>query len=344
MKRSFQIRFVPSIIAVAMALCASSLCQAQSADGSTGADNNTRVRALFREGVAAFNAGKPEEAVKTLSEAWSIRQSYDVAAALAQAEIQLKRYRDAAEHLDFCLSHFAPVESEQTLRQIKNAFAEVKLHVGAFKIAVDHPGAEVRVDDKPVGTSPLGAVVFVDPGQHALEARLGADKVTQTVHVDPGEQAPVEMKFGAANIAPPTSSPSDHPAADTQRSIVPVIVGGAAFIIGAGSAIGFELAASSKDDTARSLRGRTGPSGCAAGGGVSATDCGALHDALNARDRDHNWATAGIVLAGVAAIATPLYWFWPRSNATAADGGVSSVTVRASASPAGGNVWFSGQF
>jgi hypothetical protein len=110
-----------------------------------------------------------------------------------------------------------------------------------------------------------------------------------------------------------------------------------------GSAIGFALASSSKSDTANSLRDRVGHSGCA-DGTASASDCSALQDAVNAKDRDRNWSTAGIILAGVAAVATPTYWFlWPHSN-TARESRSRGVGFRASASSAGANIWISGQF
>jgi len=343
MKRFAMLRSLHLAVALALACATSSLCQAQQTADAPSADDNTRVRALFRKGVAAFTSGKNDEAAKILREAWSIRKTYDVAAALAQAELSLKDYREAAEHLDFCLSHFAPIESEQTLQQIKGAFADVKTHVAALKITVDHEGAEVHVDDRNLGTSPLEASAFVDPGVHTLVARHGGDQVTQTVQADAGKEYPVTMKFGAAKTvqaSPPAGSSASDSASSNGPSIVPVIIGGAVFVVGLAGAIGFEVAASSKADSASSLRAHTGPSGCA-DGTASSSDCSALHDAQRGKDRDHNWAAAGFVLAGVAAVATPIYWFWPRSNSTTSQ---ARVWFHAGASPAGGNVWLSGQF
>src|SRR4051812_47809567 len=57
-------------------------------------DDNAKVRSLFRRAAAASEAGKYEEARDLLLDAWTIRQTYDVASSLAQVEIQLKHYRD----------------------------------------------------------------------------------------------------------------------------------------------------------------------------------------------------------------------------------------------------------
>jgi len=84
--------------------------KASAADG-----DETRVRSLYRKAAAAFGAGKYEDAQVLLLEAWHLRRSYDVAAALGQAELELKRYRDAAEHLQYAVKNFAPVKSEKNL-------------------------------------------------------------------------------------------------------------------------------------------------------------------------------------------------------------------------------------
>jgi len=350
MKRFVMLR--PSHLAAAIALaCATpSLCHAQQPADAPSADDNTRVRALFRKGVAAFTSGKNDEAAKILREAWSIRKTYDVAAALAQAELSLKDYREAAEHLDFCLSHFAPIESEQTLQQIKGAFADVKTHVAALKITVDHEGAEVHVDDRNLGASPLEASAFVDPGVHTLVARLGGDQVTQTVQADAGKEYPVTMKFGAAKavqagarVTPPGSQAANT--TDGERSTVPVIVGGAVFVVGVASAIGFKVAAGSEGDKVSTFAEKNGLSGCGNGTAL-ATDCAAQHDAAKSKDRDNNLALVSVLVAGTAAIAVPVYWFWPRQSAANASARKSQLLVGGAPNPHGdgGSVWLSGNF
>jgi hypothetical protein len=173
--------------------------------------------------------------------------------------------------------------------------------------------------------------------------------VTRAVQVEAGTEYPLTLKLGATTTALPTehqAPPGGSGTSDSggeERSLVPVVVGGALFVVGVGTAIGFALASSSKSDTANSLRDRVGHSGCA-DGTASASDCSALQDAVNAKDRDRNWSTAGIILAGVAAVATPTYWFlWPHSN-TARESRSRGVGFRASASSAGANIWISGQF
>ncbi|HEX2673606.1 MAG TPA: PEGA domain-containing protein [Polyangiaceae bacterium] len=290
-----------------------SVCLAAPATAdATSADDNSRLRALFRDGVKAFEQGKNEEAVRILSEAWSIRQTYDVAASLAQAEIQLKRYRDAAEHLEFGLSHFAPVESEQTLEQMRAAFADVKTHVATLKIQVNRPGAEIQIDGRALGASALTAPQFVDAGVHTVQASSHGENASVVISVDAGGEYPVELRFNAASAAgkPNGAAVGDAPG---ERSLVPVIVAGTVAVVGTAGLIGFGLAASSDAETLAHLKDKNGPSGCA-DGTASPSDCSAQLDAAHSHDTHRNLAVASAVVGAVAVVAIPIYWFWPRAR------------------------------
>lgn len=310
-------RFRLAKIAVATLLsCATpAVCWAQpnAAARASTTDENARLVTLFRAGVAAFEAGKDEEAVKVLGEAWAIRQTYDIAGALAQAEISLKRYRDAAEHLNFGINHFVPGDSEQTLEQMRVAFVDVKKHVAALKITVDRDGAEVSAGGRAIGVSPIHGPAFLDPGARTLEARLDGQKVSQVVNVEAGQEYPVTLKLGSAKITP---GPGASGAADDDPSIVPVIVGGAVALVGAAGFVLFDSAASSDTDTKNRLKAINGPSGCA-DGSATQSDCTAQLDAARSHDRNRNLAVASIVVGAAGLASIPIYWFWPREKAAA---------------------------
>ncbi|MEO7038072.1 MAG: hypothetical protein ABI548_29155 [Polyangiaceae bacterium] len=325
-------------VAAVIAFVVPSICRADPSPTTNvaAADENTRLQALFRKGVTAFEAGKDDEAVKILSEAWAIRQTYDIAGALAQTEISLKRYPDAAEHLDFGLKHFVPGDSEQTLQQMRTAFTEVKTHVAALKISVDRAGAEVHVDARTIGVSPLPGSAFVDPGVHTLEARLGGDKVSQVLSFEAGHEYPVSLRLGVAGVsAPPSGASTDD------RSLVPVIIGGTVAVLGAVGLVAFDLAASSDTDHAAALQAKNGDSGCLVGT-VTASDCAAQRDALKSHDSNRNLAVASAIVGAVGLVSIPVYWFWPRDEATTSTSGASAFRLRGSLGI--GSVSISGDF
>jgi hypothetical protein len=295
-------------------------------------DANIRVRALFRQAYTAYNAHNYEESRQLLMQAWAIRQTYDVASALAQSEMKLQQYRDAATHLQYCLDNFAPSVSEQTFEAIKQALADAKSHIGTLHITANHDGISVLIDGQLIGDTPLTSPVYVEPGQHEVEFKQGSDSAklgimlmaagdlnvdVPLVHKEP---LPEPQPVVVVPTPPPVPATAPNTSTSTRdklnQAVIPGAIAGATFAIGVGMAIGFRLAANSKDDQADQLRTKVGPSGCAPGATPN-PDCAVLMDTAKSKDSDRNWSTAGIVLAGMALVSVPIYWYWPRAGTSA---------------------------
>ena len=336
-----------------------------------GADSTARVRDLFRKGVASFKAKKYEEARTALLEAWAIRPTSDVAAMLGQTEIHLGKSRDAAEHLDYCLRNVAAAESDQFLENVRKGFQKAKSQVGTLHVSVDREGAEIRLDGRAVGTSPLKQSLYVDPGEHVVEASLNGATGSDPVNAEAGKEFSAEITLGsskpslttgppiqsnptntattsanttvtpsalgASNISPASfASPEElHP------SIAPVVVGGAVFVVGLATGIGFRIASNSKYDDAKALSNKNGQYGCF---NVVSNDCTAQRSAWESKDRDRNISTTGLIIAGVALVSVPIYWYWPRSRAGASSRAVSLFQIRSKVDAHEAGLWISGIF
>jgi hypothetical protein len=283
-------------------------------------DDNARVRSLFRRGSAAFEAGKLEESRQLFLDSWAIRQTYDVASSLAQVEMQLKRYRDAAEHLAFCIRNFAPVESEQTLDQVKKAFADVKTRVASVRLSADRKGAEIVVDGLEVGTEPLPAVVFVEPGVRRLAARLDGDTAEQSLNAQAGKEYVAELKLSthetkaavpAAVAPPPIGEAPPQPVAKPNYApaIVTASVGGAALI----TSVVLLLEASHKDSQWHArLDQLPGANQCAAQNPNSGA-CDKIQSLANDARTFRALSFVGFGAAAAAGAAT--FFLWPRTPA-----------------------------
>jgi hypothetical protein len=321
-------------------------------------DTTEQARELFRKGAAQMVAGDYEGAHTTLLQAWTIRQTSDVAGALGQVELATQHFRDAAEHLNWSLAHFPPVESEKTLQATRKLLLQAKQHVAQVQISANRDGAEIRIDGAALGVSPLPAPLFVESGEHEITGWLGAQRVTRVIVADNGKEYAINFTFapgatsasdsGAAVQASGTISPTElSPTSmdgheETHRSIVPVMVGGAVFALGLGTGIGLALSANSKYDDANALQNLVGPAGC-----TSATSypsqCADLRSATKSGDRYQNWSTVGFVAAGAALVATPIYWFWPRKKSTTASAGMLRH-IGASVMPQYSGLSLSGEF
>jgi hypothetical protein len=336
-------RVLCAAVGLLMPLLATSVASADaSAPAKTEAekvDDNERVRALFHNGETAFEAGRYEEARGAFLDAWSVRQTYDVASSLAQVELKLHRYRDAAEHLDYCLRHFAPSESAKILERVQKGFAAAKSHVGAVKVTSNREGAEIFVDSVRVGTAPLPAVVFVEPGKRRIAARVNGESSEQFVNAEAGKDYVAELTLQAGLVLPfETDGPpagalpppvpgvvsggaEPPPATDQSRSVQPRTIalwsGVGVTAVAAGVGLIFALKGSSANSDAKDHAQTLPPGSCPSP--ENATSCAALEDSLSDRESANKIANISFVVAGVAAVATATMFFvWPRRRAETA--------------------------
>lgn len=311
---------------------------APSVSAGPSADDNAEARRLYRKGAEAFDAGKPQEARTFLLKAWAIRQTYDVATALGQVELDLSLPRDAAEHLDFALRTFPPQLSAETLQRVRGLFFQAEKKVGTLIVRADRPGTRILVDAKPVGVTPLAGPVFLEPGPHSIDGEYGQSRVTRTLEAEAG----ATQSIGLELPAPRAVAPAAGAEANSTVPPVPLLVGGALVVAGVGVGVWFAVDAGNRSDEARELRESLGSRGC--GGPSSPPECIELRDIASRYSRDRNVSTAGFVGAGVAAIATGAFWLLtsPRASNTAERS--SALRVNGSLDRHSAALWATGEF
>jgi hypothetical protein len=132
-------------------------------------------------------------------------------------------YPTAAEYLTIWFDLVGPLDTPKTpippgdLRSHERQYEQARVdleharrHVGALDVRVSDPGAEVLIDDRRVGVSPLKFPVFVSPGRHRIVARLAGARVEEAVAIEPGGERTVRLVFAAAPAprpAPPRAAP-----------------------------------------------------------------------------------------------------------------------------------------
>src|SRR5450432_3024184 len=146
---------------------------------STAADSD-RANLLFRKGKAALNDGKYSDALRIYSEAWHLKQSPDIAANLAQAESELGKHGDAAEHFAFALAHLLPSSTDEQKRALSDCLDTGKKEVGTLHVTLEPADAALSVDDAPV-TLPSSGDIFVEPGEHRCSVTHESYEANQQV-------------------------------------------------------------------------------------------------------------------------------------------------------------------
>ena len=240
-------------------------------------DAAQKADALFSKGKALYAGGKTREAHEALSAAWASKKSYDIAANLGSVELTLAMYRDAAEHFAYALRTFPATGNKKQLAATKQLFDQARAHVGGLTIKVSIEGAEVLVDGKSIGRSPIPDEVFVNPGERTIEAKLngyeparlsaklmsgGSQGITLSLvptappPVASASASPVPTVTAIASAAPPPSASSTAPvppAVSAGPRPILILASGVLAAGGLATGIGFTVAANGKSDDAAAL-------------------------------------------------------------------------------------------
>lgn len=298
------------------------------------------VTELMRTAMARYAKNDLEGAREAFQKAWDLRQHAAIAASLAEVELKLGRYRDAAGHLNFYLTHLPP--GKETMRtDAEQQLADCKKHLGTVNVKVEPSDAMLLVDGSAIGEGPQE--VLLEPGAHSLQ-------VTASGHVSPKESFSIaagesrESRLVVSSAA--TTAPSQPPTA-TQSAAKPpgaeqqpiaegsstklwvVIGGGAATVVGVALGVAFTLksnsASSHSDELLRQIQSKSDPKLVATGGECTANpapaECADYSQARSDTKQARNVAIGSFIGGGVFALATvSALVFWPEHKQTAASG------------------------
>ena len=186
--------FYPFVLFGLAATLQPHLAYAQGGASSALSLEEDRRRTLYQQGKEAIKAQRWVDAKTKLSDAWTIRPSYDVALSLSQAEYNLEHFAESAQYLAYYFRNVSAKENENNLANAKQAFEAAKAKVGSIAVAAPR-GAEILVDGKVVGTAPMDTDAFVNPGKRVFEARLGEAKAQQEVQAVAGQEQQITLRF-----------------------------------------------------------------------------------------------------------------------------------------------------
>ncbi|MDC0680716.1 PEGA domain-containing protein [Sorangium atrum] len=338
--RSLAVLFSAATLIAVPEIAAAQTATPQAAPAN--ADAVTRADESYRRGLRLYSDKKYVEAEAELQSAWELNPTFDVAYNLGNTKYQLKKYREAAEHLSFALRNWPLVKTVAKLKPTaEQRFAESRAQVGALRVTVSVAGAEVLVDGKAVGRAPLEGEVFVEPGEHRVEARLeGYAPLSQTVKSAKGETADVGMALvpekseaqaagakteggmGAAGVGAggpvmgqPPAGPVEPP---PKKNWVPVIALGAASAVGLGVGIGMTVASNNASGDAHTQSTAIIEAGaqCVRPEASWVGPCEKVRSDASRADTLGNVARVAYIASGVLAIGAVTYALWPKSKRT----------------------------
>ncbi|WP_438034851.1 PEGA domain-containing protein [Sorangium sp. So ce204] len=276
-----------------------------------------------------------------LESAWELNPTFDVAYNLGNTEYKLQKHREAAQYLSFALRNWPLLKAVAKLKpRAEQRLAESRTQVGALTVSVTVAGAEVLVDGKNVGRAPLEGEVFVDPGEHRVEARHpDYEPASQTVGVAKGGTAEVKLAITPVKAAPqasagvktdggtngsfvgagasvtgqPPAGPVEPP---PKKNWVPVIALGAASAVALGVGIGTTVASNNASGDAHTQSTAIIEAGaqCVRPEASWVGPCEKVRSDASRADTLGNVARVAYIASGVLAIGAVTYALWPKSK------------------------------
>lgn len=309
-----------------------------SARASAQGDNTKTPSAetWFHLGKMLAAQGKTQQAYEAYLSAWKLNpNSPEVACNLGDIELTLSHYRDAAEHLSFCSSHFPVTATEKQRKAAKSRFEDARKRVGSITIELTPEHAAVSVDGSPAGESPLGNAIFVEPGTHTIkmehEGYLPAEK---QINIARGEQISLSEELKPKPAAPP---PPNVQTSSPIGSIWPVFLTGGLTLTGIGVGVGMLLGSNSKQDKANTLwvdlARQDGRGACNLK--KNEDNCNQLDAASSQSSLFFGLSIGGFVTGGVAAVATGVF-LWRALSGPSPAARTDSARLIVHVSPRGG--------
>jgi hypothetical protein len=179
-----------------------------------------KAQALLTDGSVLYERGDYAGALEKFNAAYAAYPSPKLMFNIGQADRDLSRPVEALEAFENFLAG-APDASPETIADARKSVAELQGKLGQIRIDCDRAGAEVSVDGKSVGLTPLPGLLWATPGRHQVTAsRASAALALENVDVSAGAVQTVTLRLHAL-ASPVAAAPVPKPEAIPASEAVP---------------------------------------------------------------------------------------------------------------------------
>jgi hypothetical protein len=325
-----------SLWALALAAIAlQSIAPRASAGPTPTPEEQARVRADMRVATQKLRDRDWAGAEALLLPAFALSPTFDIASNLGTAECALNKFVKCEEHLAYSIRTWPIMDSTAARHAaVEKLLNDTRARLGTLIITTTPAGAEIMVDDRALGRSPLKDKIYVEPGKHTVTATLSQYKVaTQGADVAKGATAnvglvllPDEAPFPTSSAAPTLSASTPPPATSarvtplpTSRSVAPIVAGSIFAGVFVGVGVGLLVAANSSATNAREIAA-TVQGSCAPATAADADACGRVNDARSSEGLKKTMGLVSFLAAGAAGLTGMLIYATssPKPSSSAA--------------------------
>ena len=165
--------------------------------------DSARAAARFQQGVDLYREGSYEGALAEFRKAYQISPSYRVLYNIAQTQYALHDYvgahRSLAQYTTEGLGDITP----ERRAQVDEMSARLAERIAHLRIATNVAGADIRVDDVSVGTTPLSVPIPVNVGTRKVSAlKAGSPPAVRVLTVAGQENVKVDLQIEDPMVTP----------------------------------------------------------------------------------------------------------------------------------------------
>jgi hypothetical protein len=295
-----------------------------------------RLAELIKRGTELCTGGDVDEGLPALRAAWAQHEDADLAVTLASCEIKGSEWPSAAEHLAFALRN---KDDPAQRKALEATFLNVRARVGSVKVTITVDGADVFVEDRLAGQSPLPAEVFVAPGQPRIFAKKpGYGEKEGTVTVKAGGTATLTIDLAGEGVVA-----QSHRTTGTRNPTPGYVLAGFG-VVGIGIGAALWAAAVSKGSAADDLLGALRADYPTRGNVVCqpySSTCALLASLRSSHDALGAGGTGALAAGGALLGAGLIYGLWAAFSTPSEH---VTVGLAPAASPTGGGLFAHGTF
>jgi hypothetical protein len=142
---------------------------AQAGADTAGADARAKAQTLLKEGARLYEQGALVPALEKFNQAYEEFPSPKLLFNIGQASRDLGHAVEAMDAFERFLAEATDAPDDR-INEAKTSVATLEGKLGKLKIECEVPGADIGLDGKLIGKSPLPRLVWAQPGRHQVTA------------------------------------------------------------------------------------------------------------------------------------------------------------------------------
>lgn len=158
----------------------------------------------YTRALELFNEGSYDAALLEFRRAYELAPSWRILYNIGQVNVQLNDYARALEAFERYLSEGGAEVPAARGAEVKTQVERLRGRVAQLDITADVPGAEISIDDLPVGKTPLAQPIRVNVGRRKV-AVTAAGLIPQSRIVEAAGSDKIKLEF---TLRSPEASPS----------------------------------------------------------------------------------------------------------------------------------------